>query len=383
MYIASKNSGSLMNRIYLSPPHLSGEEINFIQEALDTNWVAPAGPALGEFERQIAKSNEIENALVVSSGTAAIHLALIVLGVGRGDEVICSTFTFSGSCNPIIYQSATPIFVDSELQSWNMHPDLLEQAIKDLLPLGKKPKAIIVVHLFRMPAQMNEIMEIAHHDQIHVIDDAAQALGSMYQNRKAGTIGDIGIYSFNGNKIITTSGGGAMVSNRKDWIDKARFLSSQSRSPVPYYQHEELGYNYQLSNISASIGLGQIKVLQDRVKQRRKIFDFYSVNLPTHFFSFQPEPNGEVSNRWLTTVLLHSSTKKPEELRVELEKKNIETRPLWKPMHLQPVFKEAPSYLNGVSESLFEKGLCLPSGSNLSDDNRQFVVNAVKSLFGK
>ncbi len=372
-----------MNRIYLSPPHLSGEEINFIQEALDTNWVAPAGPALGEFERQIAKSNEIENALVVSSGTAAIHLALIVLGVGRGDEVICSTFTFSGSCNPIIYQSATPIFVDSELQSWNMHPDLLEQAIKDRLRLGKKPKAIIVVHLFGMPAQMNEIMEIAHRHQIPVIEDAAEALGSMYQNRKAGTIGDIGIYSFNGNKIITTSGGGAMVSNRKDWIDKARFLSSQSRSPVPYYQHEELGYNYQLSNISASIGLGQIKVLQDRVKQRRKIFDFYSVNLPTHFFSFQPEPNGEVSNRWLTTVLLHSSTKKPEELRVELEKKNIETRPLWKPMHLQPVFKEAPSYLNGVSESLFEKGLCLPSGSNLSDDNLQFVVNAVKSLVGK
>src|SRR5258707_11452738 len=380
MYIASKNSGSLMNRIYLSPPHLSGEEINFIQEALDTNWVAPAGPALGEFEKQIAKSNEIENALVVSSGTAAIQIALIVLGVGRGDEVICSTFTFSGSCNPIIYQSATPIFVDSELQSWNMHPDLLEQAIKDRLRLGKKPKAIIVVHLFGMPAQMSEIIEIAHRYQIPVIEDAAEALGSMYQNRKVGTIGDIGIYSFNGNKIITTSGGGAIVSTRKEWIDKARFLSSQSRSPVPYYQHEELGYNYQLSNISASIGLGQIKVLQDRVKQRRRIFDFYSANLPTHFFSFQPEPSGAISNRWLTTVLVNSSTKKPEELRVELEKKNIETRPLWKPMHLQPVFKEAPSYLNGVSESLFEKGLCLPSGSNLSEYDLKRIVGSIKEV---
>ena len=374
------SSSRMSQRIYLSPPHLSGEEINFIKDALDTNWVAPAGPGLGEFEKQIAKSNAIENCLVVSSGTAAIHLALIVLGVSKGDEVICSTFTFSGSCNPIIYQSATPIFVDSELQSWNMDPALLEQAIKDRLRLGRKPKAIILVHLFGMPAQMNQVMEIANRYQIPVIEDAAEALGSLYQNRKAGAIGDLGIYSFNGNKIITTSGGGAIVSNRKEWIDKARFLSSQSRSPVPYYQHEELGYNYQLSNISASIGLGQIKVLQDRVQQRRRIFDFYVANLPSQVFSFQPEPDGTLSNRWLTTVLLDTKVLKPEELRIELERKNIETRPLWKPMHLQPVFKDAPSYLNGVSESLFEKGLCLPSGSNLSDGNLKFVVESIKEL---
>ncbi|MBI1767925.1 MAG: aminotransferase class I/II-fold pyridoxal phosphate-dependent enzyme [Bacteroidetes bacterium] len=373
----------MSQRIYLSPPHLSGEEVNFIKEALDTNWVAPAGPALGEFEKHIAKSNEVENCLVVSSGTAAIHLALIVLGVERGDEVICSTFTFSGSCNPIIYQSATPIFVDSEFQSWNMDPALLEQAIKDRLRLGKKPKAIIVVHLFGMPAQMDQVMEIAGRYQIPVIEDAAEALGSLYHDRSTGSIGDIGIYSFNGNKIITTSGGGAIVSNRKEWTDKARFLSSQSRSPVPYYQHEELGYNYQLSNISASIGLGQIKILQDRVKQRRRIFDFYTANLSSLGFSFQPEPPGVESNRWLTTVLLDSKTLKPEKLRVELEKKNIETRPLWKPMHLQPVFKDAPSYLNGVSESLFERGLCLPSGSNLSEGNLQFVVQSIKELIPK
>jgi dTDP-4-amino-4,6-dideoxygalactose transaminase len=370
-------------RIYLSPPHLSGEEIRFIKEALDTNWVAPAGPAIGEFEKQIAENCSIENCLVVSSGTAAIHLALIVLGVKTGDEVICSTFTFSGSCNPIIYQAATPVFVDSELQSWNMDPQLLEEAIKARLRLGKKPKAIIVVHLFGMPAQMNPIMEIARRYGIHVIEDAAEAMGSKYKDQNAGTIGDIGIFSFNGNKIITTSGGGALISNEKQWIEKARFLSSQSRSPVPYFQHEEVGYNYQLSNICASIGLGQIKMLEARVEKRRAIFDFYRSQLQTGSFSFQPELRESFSNRWLTTVLLERTTILPEELRVELERKNIEARPLWKPMHLQPVFQGAPAYLNGVSESLFEKGLCLPSGTSLTEVQLNMIVDSLKVFVQK
>lgn len=369
----------MSQRIYLSPPHLSGEEIKYVQQAFDTNWVAPAGPAIASFENKIAEYNSIDHCLVVSSGTAAIHLALILLGVERGDEVICSTFTFSGSCNPIVYQSATPVFVDSENESWNMDPVLLEKAITDRLRIGKKPKAIIVVHLFGMPAKMNEIMDIASRYQIPVVEDAAEALGSTYHGRKAGTIGDIGIYSFNGNKIITTSGGGAIVSRKKDWIERARFLSSQSRSPVPYYQHEELGYNYQLSNISASIGLGQINVLQNRVERRRKIFEFYVASLPSLVCSFQGEPEGIISNRWLTTLLIDSGVK-PDELRVAMEKKNIETRLLWKPMHLQPVFKDAPSYLNGVSEILFEKGLCLPSGSNLTDSDLKFISESISAF---
>ncbi|HCW06054.1 MAG TPA: pyridoxal phosphate-dependent aminotransferase [Cytophagales bacterium] len=370
-------------RIYLSPPHLTGKEKEFINEALDSNWVAPAGPAIGHFESEIAKYNKIENALVVSSGTAAIHLALHVLGVSRGDEVICSTFTFSGSCYPILYQSATPVFVDSERKSWNMDPVLLEEAITDRLRHGSKPKAIIVVDLFGMPAQLNPMMEIARRYEIPVIEDAAEALGSKYYNKLAGTLGDIGIFSFNGNKIITTSGGGALVSQTKKWIDKARFLSSQSRSPVPYYQHEELGYNYQLSNISASIGLGQMLVLNERIQQRRAIFDFYKDHLPRHHFSFQPELEESVSNRWLTTVLIENSSFSPEELRVALEAKNIETRPLWKPMHLQPVFKNAPAYVNGVSESFFDKGLCLPSGSSLQSVDLDYITNSILEFISK
>jgi dTDP-4-amino-4,6-dideoxygalactose transaminase len=370
-------------RIYLSPPHLSGEEIRFIKDALDSNWVAPAGPAIGEFERQIAQNCGIENCLVVNSGTAAIHLALMVLGVGTHDEVICSTFTHSGSCNPIVYQGATPVFIDSELQSWNMDQQLLEEAIKNRIKLGKKPKAIIVVHLFGMPAQMDPIMEIATRYQIPVIEDAAEALGSKYRRQNAGTIGHIGVFSFNGNKIITTSGGGAMISKRKQWIEKARFLSSQSRSPVPYFQHEEVGYNYQLSNVSASIGLGQITVLSERVNKRRQIFDFFSSHLREKVYSFQPELPESFSNRWLTTVLLDPEATRPEELRVELERRNIETRRLWKPMHLQPVFQGAPAYLNGVSEALFEKGLCLPSGSNLSDEQLNLITESVISFVQK
>jgi dTDP-4-amino-4,6-dideoxygalactose transaminase len=368
-------------RIYLSPPHMGGEELKQIERAFDSNWIAPSGPALVEFEKNIADYNAIEYSLAVCSGTAAIHLALIALSVGPGDEVVCSTFTFSGSCNPIIYQSAIPVFIDSEPESWNMDPALLGQAIEDRVRLGKKPKAIIVVHLFGMPARMKAIMEIARNYQIPVIEDAAEALGSTYLGRKTGTIGDIGIYSFNGNKIITTSGGGAVVSSNGGWIERCRFLSSQSRSPVPYFQHEEIGYNYQLSNICASIGVGQFSVLGDRIRQRRNNFEFYKKNLEGSFFSFQPEPEGCFSNRWLTTILIESGSNENwnERVRVAVEKDNIETRLLWKPMHLQPVFKDAPAYLNGVSDSLFRKGLCLPSGSDLFLDDQNFIIEKINT----
>jgi dTDP-4-amino-4,6-dideoxygalactose transaminase len=369
-------------RIYLSPPHLSGEELKFVHQAFESNWIAPVGPAITAFEKQLADYNSVGYGVALSSGTAAIHLALIALGVSTGDEVICPSFTFSGSCNPIVYQSAIPVFVDSEKESWNMDPVLLRQAVEDRIKLGKKPKAIIVVHLFGMPAMMNEIMAIAREYHIPVIEDAAEALGSEYFGKKVGAIGDVGIFSFNGNKIITTSGGGALISNNKTWVDRARFLSSQSRSAVPHYEHEEIGYNYQLSNICASIGLGQMAVLDERVSRRREIFDWYKKNLNSSAFSFQPEMKEVKSNRWLTTILLNTNTIKPEQLRLELEKKNIEARPLWKPMHLQPVFKNAPSYLNGLSESLFERGLCLPSGSNLSREDLEFIGSSIKSIIG-
>ena len=365
----------MIQRIYLSPPHLTGEELDFVKLALDSNWVAPAGPAITEFENQLARYHS-SNCLLVNSGTSAIHLALIVLGVGAGDEVLCSTFTFSGSCNPIMYQSATPVFIDSERDTWNMDPILLEEAIRDRVRKGKKPKAIIIVHLFGMPSKMNEILEVSSRYQIPIVEDAAEALGSIYHGRKAGTFGNIGIFSFNGNKIITTSGGGAIISENKKWIDKAKYLSSQSRSPMPYYEHEEVGYNYQLSNISASIGLAQFQVLNQRIGERRRVFEYYKSKLGDNIFSFQPEPAGVISNRWLTTITINSNGAN-ERIRIRLDQHNIESRRLWKPMHLQPVFKDAPSYLSGVSESLFETGLCLPSGSGLTERQMKMIVEKV------
>ncbi len=367
-------------RIYLSPPHLTGEELDFVKQALDSNWVAPVGPAITEFETQLAEYHSLPNCLAVNSGTAAIHLALIVLGVKAGDEVICSTFTFSGSCNPIMYQSATPIFVDSERETWNMDPVLLEEAIVDRIKNNKKPKAIIVVDLFGMPAKMKEILQISNYYEIPVVEDSAEAMGSIYHGKKAGTFGDIGIFSFNGNKIITTSGGGAIVSENKNWVEKAKYLSSQSRSPLPYYEHEEVGYNYQMSNISASIGLAQFKVLNSRIEGKRRIFDRYKSNLDKDVFSFQPEPKGVVSNRWLTTMAINSENTMNEKIRLLLEKNNIESRLLWKPMHLQPVFKNAPSYLNGVSESLFDTGLCLPSGTSLTENQIDLIIEKINKV---
>ncbi len=370
-------------KIWLSSPHMGGEEMKFVQEAFETNWIAPIGPHVDAFEKELAEFNGIEHCAVLSSGTAAIHLALIVLGVNEGDEVLCSSFTFSGSCNPVRYVGATPVFIDSEEETWNMDPDLLDEGIQDRIKkTGKKPKAIILVHLYGMAARMNELMAIARRYGIPVIEDAAEALGSKYNERYLGTFGDLGIFSFNGNKIITTSGGGALVSRNPEWIKKARFLSTQARDPAPHYQHSSIGYNYRMSNVLAGIGRGQLKVLKQRVDQRRANFEYYQKELrPIRAISFQGEPSGVRSNRWLTTVQVSDPKVSRETIRLALEKENIESRPLWKPMHLQPVFSGCPAYTNGVSEKLFNDGLCLPSGSNLLKEDLESVVEVFKSLF--
>ena len=317
----------------------------------------------------------------MSSGTAAIHLALILLGVQDNDEVICSSFTFSASANPIRYQGAIPIFVDSESDTWNMSPELLEVAIMDRIRKGKKPKAIILVHLYGMPSKMDEILAIANNHNIPIIEDAAEAIGSTYKGNAMGTFGELGIFSFNGNKIITTSGGGALVSNNFEYCKKATFLATQARDAAPHYQHSEIGYNYRMSNIVAGIGRGQMEVLNDRVVARRANFELYKQKLSEiDEISFVEEPADFISNRWLTTILTNNFETR-EKIRLRLEKENIESRPLWKPMHMQPIFKDFPSYMNGVSEDLFNRGLCLPSGSSMSLKQKERVVMIIKSLF--
>lgn len=371
------------DKIWLSSPHMGGAEIEFVKEAFETNWISPVGPHLQAFENELATYNNIPYAAALSSGTAAIHLALIILGVKEGDEVICSSFTFSGTCNPVVYLKATPVFIDSERNSWNMDPALLETAIKDRISkTGNKPKAIILVHLYGMPARIDELMAIARRFEIPVIEDAAEALGSKFKGQPLGTFGDIGIYSFNGNKIITTSGGGAVVSSYEPHITKARFLATQARDAAPHYEHSEIGYNYRLSNVCAGIGRGQLLVLDERVRQRRAVYEFYKKELKfIPSIQFNGEPENCFSNRWLTTVLLESFEQR-EAIRLALEQENIESRPLWKPMHLQPVFKQYPSYANGVSEQLFQTGLCLPSGSNLSLADLEKVVEAIRQVKG-
>ena len=323
----------------------------------------------------------VKHAAALSSGTAAIHLALIILGVEQGDEVIASSFTFSATVNPIAYQKATPVLVDCEPETWNMDPEMLEIAIKDRLSKGRKPKAILPVHLYGMPANMDRIMDIADSYEIPVIEDAAEALGSRYENKPAGSFGKMGILSFNGNKIITTSGGGALLSNDKELITKARFLATQARDSAPHYQHSQIGYNYRMSNVLAGIGRGQMEVIEERVKRRRETYTFYKENLGKYEgIKFLEEPGESYfSNRWLTTLIIDPSKTgiSREILQIELEKENIESRPLWKPMHLQPVFSSCPAYINGTSEELFNKGLCLPSGSNMSDEDRKRVLDVI------
>lgn len=361
-------------------------ELRFVQQAFDTNWISPVGPHITAFEEELARYNKIGHCAALSSGTAAIHLALIILGVKQDDEVICSTFTFSGSCNPIAYQRATPVFVDSEDETWNMDPVLLEEAIVDRIrKKGKKPAAIIVVHLYGMPAKIEAIMAIARAYEIPVIEDAAEALGSTFNNTPLGSFGDLGIHSFNGNKIITTSGGGALVSANEAWIKKARFLATQARDPAPHYQHSEIGYNYRLSNVCAGIGRGQLMILDERVQQRRRNFEKYRSQLKSlPGVSFLEEPAMSLSNRWLTTVLVDSGQSGGVDRHLisqALAAENIESRPLWKPMHMQPVFAGAPAYLNGVSGTLFDVGLCLPSGSNLTSEEFDLVVEVFSSSF--
>ena len=371
-------------RIFLSSPHLSGEELPFIQEAFDTNWVSPLGPNVNGLEADLSTYTGSNHAAALSSGTAAIHLGLILLGVKRGDEVLCSTFTFSASANPIVYQGAAPVFVDSEAETWNLDPEALETAIKDRIARGKTPKALVLVHLYGMPAKLTDILEICERYGVAVLEDAAEALGSTYHGKALGTFGELGVLSFNGNKIITTSGGGALLSDNQAHIDKARFLATQARDPAPHYQHSHIGYNYRMSNIAAGIGRGQMRVLDERVTSRRANFARYE-----RFFASvagltpgPSEPDGFVSNRWLSTVLVNEAEAglSREDIRLHLQAQNIESRPLWKPMHLQPVFKDAPYYGDKTSERLFKNGLCLPSGSNLTEGEWERLEGTLRNM---
>ena len=375
----------MKEKIWLSSPHMGGTEQNFVQEAFDANWIAPLGPNVNGFEQDLENYIE-ENSKVacLASGTSAIHLALILAGVKRGDDVLCQSFTFSASANPIAYQGANPIFIDSEKETWNMCPVALENAIKDRIANSKKPKAIIVVHLYGMPAKINEISAIAKKYEITLIEDAAEALGSSYKDQKCGTFGDFGILSFNGNKIITTSGGGALVCKSSDTKQKAIFLATQARDNAPHYQHSEIGFNYRMSNVSAGIGRGQMEVLDAHIAFRRKNNQFYkSLFKDVKGVTVFTEPTEDYySNHWLSSIIIDYSIAgfSNEDLRLQLEKDNIESRPLWKPMHLQPVFKDALYYGDNVAEELFETGLCLPSGSNLTNDDRERIAISIKKL---
>jgi dTDP-4-amino-4,6-dideoxygalactose transaminase len=351
----------------LSSPHIGSEEQKFVKEAFDTNWVAPLGPNVDAFEEEMCGYLGAKSAAALSSGTAAIHLALIMAGVSPGDEVICQSFTFSGTANPIAYQFAKPVFVDSESDTWNMDPELLEEAIKDRVKItGKKPKAVIAVHLYGQSAKIDEIAAICKKYEIMLIEDAAEALGADHKGKKLGTFGDIGILSFNGNKILTTSGGGMLVSDNAEYCARAKFLATQARDNAPHYEHSHIGYNYRMSNILAGIGRGQLRVLDERVKRKRDIYSLYNKGLGSgQDIVFQPELKDSKGNRWLSAAVFAPG--KREELRLELLKYNIESRPLWKPMHLQPVFRDSVNYSNGTAEKMFENGLCLPSDTKLTD----------------
>ena len=375
----------MKNKIWLSSPHMGGTEMKYVQEAYDTNWIAPLGPNLNGFEQDL-ESYLLEDRFVacVGSGTAAIHLAFLLAGVTAGDEVLCQSFTFVATANPIIYQGGNPIFIDSENETWNMCPIALEEAILDRIDKGKKPKAILVVHLYGMPAKIIEIAAIAKKYNIVLIEDAAEALGSNYKGQKCGTFGDFGILSFNGNKIISTSGGGALVCKTEAEKHKSIFLASQARDAAPHYQHTEIGYNYRMSNVLAGIGRGQMEVLDKHIDLRRNMNQFYQALFKNiDGITIFKEPTKDCfSNHWLSCILIDPNITgfTREDLRLHLEKDDIESRPLWKPMHLQPVFKDVAYYGGTVSESLFKDGLCLPSGSNLTNEDRS-RINTVISLF--
>ena len=389
----------MRERIWLSLAHMGGREQDFIREAFETNWVVPLGPNVDAFEEALRDylmknsgetlAGEERHVVALSAGTAALHLGLLLLGVGRGDEVVCQSFTFSASANPIAYQGATPVFVDSEAGTWNMDPVLLEEALKDRLrKTGRLPKAVIPVHLYGMPGRMDELLEVAGRYGVPVLEDAAEALGSSYKGRMCGTFGEFGALSFNGNKVITTSGGGALVCRTAEEAKRAKFYATQAREAAPHYQHEKIGYNYRMSNICAGIGRGQMLVLDEHVRRRRENHARYVEllkGIPGVEVKSQPDGEGFASNYWLTCVTVEPGEAgfTREDLRLALEGENIESRPLWKPMHLQPVFREAPFYGNGTSERLFEKGLCLPSGPTLREEDLERVVAVVRKLAGR
>lgn len=375
-------------KISLSSPHMGGDEQKFLQEAFDSNWIAPTGPGISSFENDLENYLGNVNVVALNSGTAAIHLGLIVLGVTKGDEVLVQTHTHIASVNPIIYQGATPVFIDSERDTWNLCPVFLEKAIIERISKGQKPKAIIAVHIYGVPYKIEAIRAVADKYNIPIIEDCAEALGSSYKGQKCGTFGDIGIVSFNGNKIITTSGGGALITKTKAEKEKAIFFATQSKDPAPYYQHSEIGYNYRMSNICASIGRGQMKVLNNHVVSRRAMHDFYlDLFKDVEGIIVFSVPNEDYySNYWLTTILIDpekTNNLDSETIRLVLQEENIESRPLWKPMHLQPIFKNYPYYGSLVAQTLFENGLCLPSGSNLTDMERVKIKKTIFKLLQK
>ena len=375
-------------RIYLSSPHMSDEgyELQYINEAFESNWIAPLGPNVDAFEKEFAEKVGAKHAAAVSSGTAAMHLALMAAGVGKGDIVFCQSLTFAASANPIVYQNAIPVFIDSDFKTWNMCPKALKKAFEKYAKLGKKPKAVIVVHLYGLSADMDPIMEICQEKGVTVIEDAAESLGSLYKGKQTGTIGDYGVFSFNGNKIITTSGGGMVVSNDEERIAKIRFWATQAREKARHYEHEELGYNYRMSNIVAGIGRGQLKVLDQRLAKKRYIFDYYRRELgKLPGVEFMPANEWDEPNRWLTCILLSEGVQ-PSDIMEALDKENIESRPIWKPMHLQPFYKDS-DYItteNGISicDDIFSTGVCLPSDSKMTDDDLERVVGVVKDEMG-
>ena len=381
--------GRLMSnkRIFLSLSEQSGFEADYVQKALNSSWITSGGPNVDQFEEELEDYiNENSFVTALNSGTSAIHLALILLGVQTGDEVICQSMTFSASANPILYQGAIPVFVDSEWDTWNICPESLEIAIKDRIKKGKKPKAIIAVHLYGNPYKIDEIHAIADRYDIPIIEDSAEALGSSYKGKKCGTFGEFGIFSFNGNKIITTSSGGALIANSKKLKQKAIFYATQSKDEAVHYQHSQIGYNYRMSNICAGVGLGQMKILQNNVNSRRAIHSFYKeiFNSIEGVHLFEVSNDDYFSNYWLSTVLIEPDLQKnrnKESLRLAFENVNIETRPLWKPMHLQPVFEKYPYYGEKIAEELFEKGLCLPSGSNITEEDSNRIKEVITTFF--
>ena len=364
-----------MKRLFLSPPHMSGKEQEYIAEVFKSNYIAPLGEFVDRFEASIKEYTGASNALALSSATAGLHLALRVLGIGKDDVVLASSFTFIGSVSAILYQGASPIFIDSD-ESWNLSPKLLKKAIRDL---DKKPKALILTHLYGQMSKIDEIVDICKEEGIYLIEDAAESLGASYGGQQSGTFGDFGVYSFNGNKILTTSGGGMLVSENEEWIEKAKFLSTQAKENFLHYEHEEHGYNYRMSNVLSAIGVAQMEILDERVKRKQEVFEFYKKELSKiKEISFMPEIENSYGNRWLTTILFEKTD--PYVLIKALEKVNAESRPLWKPMHMQPLFSDALAFVDGNCEEMYRKGLCLPSPTSASNEELMRVIKVIQTV---